>query len=193
MNHDRKEKRNMNLLIFSFFLDQLFLRFLSFLPFFLSFVRSFVRSLPKHTLYTHYYPTAPPFSYQAERESGPPWSRVARRVERPTRMAQHRFLPSFLSPNSRRPNSTLSSARHIQLQPVGKWEPIANRARDHSNDILAGITGDHDHNIRLFLFVFWFFGSVPFSPFHLPRASTFFICLEIAVLSGLLRQISTRG
>jgi hypothetical protein len=48
---------------------------------------------------------------------------VARRVRRPTRMAQHRFLPSFLSQNSRRPNSTLSSATpsftrtlsHVQL------------------------------------------------------------------------------
>lgn len=36
-----------------------------------------------------------------ERESGARWSRVARRVRRPARMAQHRFLPSFLSPNSR--------------------------------------------------------------------------------------------
>lgn len=43
-------------------------------------------------------PPAPPI-IPSERESGTRWSRVARqrRVRRPPRMAQHRFLPSFLS------------------------------------------------------------------------------------------------
>ena len=112
-----------NSLVSYLFVDSFSFAFPSFLSSFISFSLSLVRSfsLSQNTLSTPTNPPpppAPPFSYQAERESGTLWSRVARRVQRPTRMAQHRFLPSFLSQNSRRPNSTLSSAVTLTLSHV---------------------------------------------------------------------------
>lgn len=165
MNHDRKRKKETWICWFFSFFSFVFL------PSFHSFV------LSQNTLSTPTTtpPLRPSLSKPNERESGPPWSRVARRVERPTRMAQHRFLPSFLSPNSRRPNSTLSSARHIQ--PCRQWRGAihcGSTKKDHSNDILVQ-GSQHPTVFRLF-WVF-FFGWV--SPFHLPRASTFLFVLKL--------------
>lgn len=155
-------------------MNLLILFFLAFPSFpFLSSSHSFVLSQNTLSTPTTTPPLRPSLSKPNERESGPPWSRVARRVERPTRMAQHRFLPSFLSPNSRRPNSTLSSARHIQ--PCRQWgvESIADRPKnDHFNDILV----QGSQHPTVFFVCFWFFlaGSVPFifrehQPFYLSR------------------------
>lgn len=165
MNHDRKRKKKETWICW-FFSFLLFLPFLSFLPL----IRSF--SPKTHSLH----PLLPHRSalLLASRTN----EKVGHRgVEWHGGLNDRRewrsidsFLPSFLSPNSRRPNSTLSSVRHIQ--PCRQWggggiHCGSTKKWSFQRHSRAGITTS-DCFFRLFLV---FFGWV--SPFHLPRASTF--------------------